>query len=159
MPITFNALLDIECSCLQGKIEECRQDTESSFCRKISANRLRIQDFRSDWERGKREIGGERVAEDDCEAILSLKGISINMYNERTKGAIIAKYRTTFALTRRSAKYAVFRFQPDAGKVRSSRTDLDPSHRDFYKCDAFTMDHVTDLSVDTITGEDGNDGR
>jgi hypothetical protein len=159
MPITFNALLDIGCTCLQRKIEECSEDTESSFCRKLSANRLKIQDFKSDWERGKRGIGSDPVADDDCEGILSLKGISMNMYNERTKDAIIAKYRTTLAFTRRGAKYAVFKFQADAGKVRFSPTDLDPSHHDFYKCDAFTIDHVEELSVENITGDNDNDGR
>ncbi len=156
MPTTYGALLDIDCTCLQGKIEECHENTESAFCRKIDGNTLRIQDFRSMWDRNRKIINGQRVGEIDCEGILSLKGVSVNLYNEENKDAILEKYRTTFRINRRGSKYAVFRFQEGAGKLRHSPQNGDSSHHDFYKCDGFSIEHVQIVETGKIFG--GNDG-
>lgn len=156
MPITFNRLIDIGCTCLLLKIEGYDENTESSFCKKIDGDKLRIQDFRSMWEKERRFIYGQPVGENDCEGILSLKGVSINLYNEENREAILEKYRTTFRLNRRKSMYAIFRFQEDAGKVRHSPQDGDPSHHEFYKCDGFTIEHVQEIETGNILG--GNDG-
>jgi hypothetical protein len=156
MPISFNSILDIDCVCLREKIEECDENTQSAFCRKIDGNRLGIQDFRSMWEKQRRLINGQPVGPNDCEGIVSLKGVSMNLYNEENRETILEKYRITFRINRRKVMYAVFRFQEAAGKVRYSPKDGDTSHHDLFKADTFTIEHVQEIESGNIFG--GNDG-
>jgi hypothetical protein len=146
----FMSLLDIGCVCLLSQVEKCPENIEDSFCRKIDGNTLKIKDFRSPWEKGKKVINGHPVSDNDCESILSLKGISIDLYNEETKEEILGKYRTTFSFNRRKAMYAIFRFQPSAGKVRYSPYDGDTSHHDFYKSDTFSIEQVVTIKTGNI---------
>ena len=148
----FNNLLDIDCTCLLAEIKNYPENTDVTFCRKLDGNTLRIQDFRSRWEKGKRDVDGQEVFADDCEGILSLKGISVDLYNDKNKENILRKYKTTFTFNKRKVKYAIFQFQIGAGRVRHSPRDGDLSHHDFYKCDAFSIEHIIPIGIGDVFG-------
>ena len=152
MPSGFNDLLDIECSCLLAQIEKCAENTEATFCRKIDKKSIKIKDFKSRWERNKKTINGTEVAEDDCAGILSLKGISIDLYSDENKEKVLEKYRTTFAINQRKVKYAIFQLRDGAGRVKHSPHNGDNTHHDFYKSDEFTLDHIMLIETRNIIG-------
>lgn len=126
----FSELLkDTDCQCL----ENANQDNVSIFAKKINKPNPTDKDFKSHWERGKTSIV--------CDEICGYKGLSVNLWNESTKEAVIKKYVTTFGISpKHKDSIFVFKFLDEAGMVKYTPNENDKSHYDFYKSDNFTLE-------------------
>jgi hypothetical protein len=128
--MNFNSLLkDTNCACLLDTI----QDNDHFFARKINKPMAMDKDFTSHWERGKRASA--------CKEVCGYKGLSINLWDENNKDAIIEKFLTTFSITPKHKDCIfVMRFLPQAGVIKQTPSKNDMTHCDFYKSDEFSLD-------------------
>jgi len=95
---------------------DAKEDYENHFAIKTMKTELRIQDFNSYWEKGKRPNSNK------CEEICSLKGISLSIFNDETKDAVLDIFRSLFPL---APKYKPFlsavKFYDQSGLVKSTK--------------------------------------
>ncbi|GAB4036293.1 hypothetical protein [Spirosoma jeollabukense] len=128
------------CNCYNNASENC----VDTFARKVSDTKdLKIRDFRTHSERG-------LIPDNDsCDEICGYKGLSINLWNDQSKRSVTDKFSLTLAISpmikKPSSKIGVFKFLPDAGKVKhtpNQRNGVDTYHYDLYKSDEFVIEKV-----------------
>lgn len=153
--MTFNSLsVGINCNCLLNSVLKDSSNTEDIFCKKLRQKNPGPRDFESHWEMGWRAIDDRPIdMQHDCSGILSLKAISVNIFNDQTRSQVLEKYHTTFKISPQynsSARFCSFKFKPNAGKVRHTPIKNDQSHYDFYKSDGFTMERLEIILIGQI---------
>lgn len=128
----FNNLhVDCNCDC----VKDALPDTESHYVLKTMKNFLREQDFKSYWEKGKRD--------EDCEKICSFKGTSVSVFNEETKEEISDIYKELFPVAPKYKPYfTVLKFGENCGVTKHTPEPRNPHHHDFFKCDTFIYTDV-----------------
>ncbi|MEI7526860.1 MAG: hypothetical protein WCJ95_21105 [Mariniphaga sp.] len=130
-------LSEHNCDCLDKAIE----DNTSHFAIKTMKENLRVQDFHSYWEKGKRPDDNR-----NCEKICSFKGVSISIFNDSTKDEVATIYKELFPLAPKYKPYLnVVKFYDSSGVVKHTPNDGNIHHYDFYKSDTFDF-----LIVDVI---------
>ncbi|MBT1709266.1 hypothetical protein KK062_13570 [Fulvivirgaceae bacterium PWU5] len=135
--MTFQNLhSDIECNCLNGT----KEDFGSRYGLKTNKNQIRIVDFESHWEKGKRP---ESAA---CEEVCSYKGKSVSLITDANLNEVTQIFKQLFPL---SPKYKPFltivKFADHTGTVKHTPDFINAHHHDFYKCDNFTFENVSQL--------------
>lgn len=135
-------LAEHNCNCIENSIA----DTASIYALKTMKNFIRIQDFSSYWEKGKRPNDTN-----NCEEICSYKGVSISICNENTKDEVISIYKELFPLAPGYKPYvSLIKFNDDAGVVKHTPNDRNNHHYDFYKCDDFEITKVDVLEINDL---------
>ena len=72
-----------------------------------------------------------------------LKGISINIWNEKSRDAVVRKYKTTGRFSPKNKdSICVFKFNKNAGLTRYTPSNTDDFHYDFYKSDQFDLEMI-----------------
>lgn len=129
--MTFNNLhIDTDCNCVGKAVEKL----ENIFARRVRSNPLKENDFKSKWEKKHPYPGNS-----DCEVICSHKGVSINLFSDETKDAVIKKFVTRFTFSPGSTAFCCkFKFKQGAGKLKQTGLK-DKSHHEFFKCDTFSL--------------------
>jgi len=137
-----NILSEHNCDCLDKAIE----DNASNFAIKTMKENLRVQDFQSYWEKGKRPDDNS-----NCEKICSLKGISISIFNDITKDEVETIYKELFPLAPKYKPYLnVVKFYDSSGVVKHTPKDFNIHHYDFYKSDTFDFLNVDVIQVNEL---------
>lgn len=132
---------DHSCNCLENANEE----TDNLYAIKTMKDVLRVQDFNSYWDKGR------RPKNDDCTEICSLKGISLSIINEDTKDAVIETYKELFPLAPKYKPYlSIIKLYETSGMVKHTPIDLNQYHFDFYKSDAFDFTKVNLINVNEL---------
>jgi hypothetical protein len=129
------------CTC----IKDAKEDYQSNFALKTMKTELRIQDFSSYWERGKRPSSNQ------CEEICSLKGVSVSIFNDETKEAVIEIFKSLFPLAPKYKPFlSVVKFYDKSGLVKHTPIELNQYHFDFYKSDNFDFAKVELINVNEL---------
>lgn len=138
----FKELLDNhECDCLQNTNE----DNDNLYAIKTMKNVLRIQDFYSYWDKGR------KPKNDDCKEICSLKGVSVSIFTDDTKDSVIEVYKELFPLAPKYKPYlSIIKFYKSSGVVKHTPIDQNEHHFDFYKSDKFDHTKVNLISVNEL---------
>ena len=129
-----------DCDCLA--FEGIGENTADRFARRIDKSKPGAKDFRSPHElQSQMEL---KSAKAKCK----YRGISINLVGNH-EAAIIKKYAEQRAFSPQGQKgyYCEFTFKDDAGKVWDTRTDKNPTHYTFFKCEAFTTKRIKVVKV------------
>ncbi|MHA8056468.1 hypothetical protein VR611_11010 [Aquirufa nivalisilvae] len=130
---------DNNCDC----ITNAYQDNESTYALKTMKDFIRIQDFNSYWDKGKRPVNIN-----DCEEVCSLKGVSVSILNESTKEDVISIYRELFPLAPKYKPYfGIVKFYESSGVVKHTPNDGNIHHYDFYKSDTFDFAKVNVIQI------------
>ena len=146
--MTFQGLVDgVDANCIYNVISKYTENIEDTFCKRVDKN-LSAREFRSFWEMGKIV----EPTEDNCEDILSKKGVSVSKFNNQTRDHIIQLYRSvcSHAPQLKHKYYCSFKFKSGAGKVRHSPTNDDPYHHDFYKSDEFSTNFIEIIEKEKV---------
>jgi len=133
--MTFEKLHEgTSCNC----VTEIENSVMGLFIKKIDGPELREKDFFSYWEKGKTP---ER---DACDDICSYKGVSIDfLESEGDIARMMEVYKRTLSIKPKGkTKYITFNIKLDGGLTKHTPTSASPTHHDFYKCDAFTIDAI-----------------
>ncbi len=138
--MTFNQLHEnTDCDCLL----ETRENTENLFARKVgkAKTELKSRDFKTHYERGITV-----TSPDDCLEVCGKRGLSIDIWNEATKVAVLQRFMTTFAISPKLKNHlSIIKFKEGAGFVKHTPV-IEPipneNHYDFYKSDEFDLDLV-----------------
>jgi hypothetical protein len=137
-----NILSEHNCDCLDKAIE----DNTSHFAIKTMKEVLRVQDFQSYWEKGKRP--------DDitnCEKTCSYKGLSISIFNDVTKDDVVSIYKELFPLAPMYKPYIkVVKFYESSGVMKHTPSNVNNHHYDFYKSDTFDYLNVDIIQVNEL---------
>lgn len=129
------------CNCT----EDAKEDYQSHFAIKTMKTELRIQDFNSYWEKGK------RPKSNNCEEICSLKGVSVSIFNDETKEAVLDIFKSLFPLAPKYKPFlSVVKFYDQSGLVKSTPNELNQYHFDFYKSDNFDFEKVELIIVNNL---------
>lgn len=132
---------DHNCNCFENAIE----DIENLYAIKANKNMLRIQDFASYWEKGR------RPASDDCKEICSLKGVSISLFNDINKDEVVEIFKSLFSIAPKYRPYLiVFRFYESSGLIKQTPSVINKHHFDFYKCDTFDFSKVNIINANEL---------
>ena len=137
-----NLLSEQNCNCL----DKSRQDTTTHFAIKTMKENLRVQDFSSYWEKGKRpEENG------NCEEVCSYKGVSISIFNDETKNEVENIYKELFPLAPKYKPYlSVIKFYDSSGVVKHTPNDVNIHHFDLYKSDTFDFSKIDVIQVNDL---------
>ena len=84
------------CDCF----DEAFEDNTSSFAIKTMKENLRVQDFNSYWEKGKRPADNK-----NCDEVCSYKGVSISIFNDSTRDDVMNIYKELFPLAPKYKPY------------------------------------------------------
>lgn len=133
---------DQNCNCLDKAVE----DNNSNFAIKTMKENLRVQDFNSYWEKGKRPND-----KNSCNEVCSYKGVSISIFDDNTKEEVINIYKELFPLAPKYKPYlSVVKFYDLSGVVKHTPNDGNTHHYDFYKSDTFDFEKVDVLQVNEL---------
>lgn len=122
--------------------ENANEDVINNFVLKINKNELRLQDFNTYWEKGRRPTTKE------CSEICSLKGLSISIFNNETKEKVLNIFKTLFPLAPGYKPYlAIVSFKNGLGVTKYTPSKINQFHFDFYKCDAFDYKNVNLINI------------
>jgi len=146
--MTFeNIHKDIECLCAESS--DFIEDDERIFARVIRKPNIREQDFLSHFEKGK--LPTQRNPK--CAIICSFRGVSVDLWTASTKIKIIDKYIKDFQINTGKQKDSIliFKNSKDIGVCKSSPSDKNPYHHDFYKSDGFDFTKVDILEIIRIS--------
>lgn len=143
MNMEFKAIIaEHNCDCLDSAIE----DTNTNFAIKTMKESLRIQDFSSYWEKGKRPDDNT-----DCDKVCSYKGVSISIFNDNTKDDVVNIYKELFPLAPKYKPYLnIVKFYNLSGVVKHTPNDGNAHHYDFYKSDTFDFSKVNVIQVNEL---------
>ena len=131
-----------QCDCLKGS----EIDIEGEYIRKIKKDIVLENDFQTHWERGLHRD------ENDCDKICSYKSVSINKILSDSLAQIMNKYKITFRFNpAKGFCCARFKLRENAGKVKHSPTNIDPTHYNFFKADDFTLDSINITEIIKFT--------
>lgn len=137
-----NILSEHNCDCL----DKATEDNTSHFAIKTMKENLRIQDFQSYWEKGKRPDDNT-----NCENVCSLKGVSISIFNDITKDEVVNIYKELFPLAPKYKPYInVVKFYDSSGVVKHTPSDINIYHYDLYKSDTFDFSIVDVIQVNEL---------
>lgn len=137
-----NILSEHNCDCL----DKATEDNTSHFAIKTMKENLRVQDFQSYWEKGKRPDDNS-----NCEKICSIKGVSISVFNDGTKDEVVTIYKELFPLAPKYKPYInVVKFYESSGVVKHTPKDFNIHHYDFYKSDTFDFLNVDVIQVNEL---------
>lgn len=137
-----NLLSDHNCECLTNALE----DNISTFAIKTPKNVLRIQDFNSYWEKGKRPDNMN-----DCDEVCSYKGVSVSIFNDTTKDEVVNIFKELFPLAPKYKPFlSVVKFYESSGVVKHTPNDQNIHHYDFYKTDDFDFTKVSLIQVNEL---------
>jgi hypothetical protein len=129
------------CNCIQ----DAKEDYQSNFALKTMKTELRIQDFNSYWDKGKRPISNQ------CEEICSLKGVSVSIFNDETKEAVLEIFKSLFPLAPKYKPFlSVVKLYDKSGLVKHTPNELNQYHFDFYKSDNFDFAKVELINVNEL---------
>lgn len=134
----FSKIQDgIQCNCINDTFE----DFENIYARRVGeAKELKLRDFRSHHERGK------IPKTEECEEICGYRGVSIEIWNDKTKKELIAKYQISTGIAPKlKNQLAIFIMRDGAGKVKFTPNQPDgynPHHFDMFKDDNFTIEKL-----------------
>lgn len=129
------------CNCF----DNANEDLQNNFAIKTMKSELRVQDFNSYWEKGKRPITNE------CEEICSLKGVSISIFNDETKDAVINIFKSLFPLAPKYKPYlSVVKLYDKSGLVKHTPNEINQYHYDLYKCDTFDYANVELININEL---------
>ena len=132
---------DTDCDCLENSTSQL----ETNFAIKIMKDHLRVQDFISYWDKGRRSKN------DDCQEICSLKGNSVSVFEDDTKEQVIEIFKGLFPLAPKYKPYLfIVKFKHDCGNIKHTPDELNPFHYDFYKCDTFDLSQVSLIKVNEL---------
>lgn len=130
------------CDCLEKAVE----DNSSNFAMKTMKENMRVQDFNSYWEKGKRPEDNN-----NCDEVCSYKGVSISIFNENTKDEVVNVYKELFPLAPKYKPYlSVVKFYDSSGVVKHTPNDGNAHHYDFYKSDTFDFTKVDIITVNEL---------
>lgn len=133
--------IDHNCDCT----ENAREDTVNLFAIKTMKNVLRIQDFNSYWEKGK------KPQIENCKEICSYKGVSISIFTDETKDEVTEVYKSLFPLFPKYKPYlSVVRFYESSGLVKHTPNEVNKHHYDLYKCDTFDFAKVDLITINEL---------
>lgn len=137
-----NILSDHNCKCLNKAYE----DNTSTFAIKTQKNFLRVQDFYSYWEKGKRP---EDI--NVCDELCSYKGVSVSIFNDTTKEDVIDIYKELFPLAPKNKPFvSIIKFYESSGLVKSTPNERNINHFDFYKSDEFDFTKISLIQVNEL---------
>ena len=130
------------CDCISNSF----QDNESTYALKTMKDFLRLQDFYSYWDKGKRPVNI-----DDCEEVCSLKGVSVSIFDENTKEDVVSIYKELFPLAPKYKPYiGIVKFYESSGVVKHTPNDGNTHHYDFYKSDTFDFTKVDVIQINDL---------
>lgn len=143
MNMEFESLiLGHSCDCLDKAVE----DNSSNFAIKTMKENLREQDFNSYWEKGKRPVDNN-----NCDEVCSYKGVSVSIFDEKTKDEVVNIYKELFPLAPKYKPYlSVVKFYDSSGVVKHTPNDGNNHHYDFYKSDTFDFTKVEVITVNDL---------
>jgi hypothetical protein len=143
MNMEFETILsEHNCDCLDNSVE----GNTSNFAIKTMKETLRVQDFYSYWEKGKRPDDNN-----NCDKVCSYKGVSISIFNDDTKEDVVNTYKELFPLAPKYKPYlSVVKFYDLSGVVKHTPNDGNTHHYDFYKSDTFDYSKVNVIQVDEL---------
>ena len=143
MKMEFKSILsEHNCDCLDKAIE----DNTSNFAMKTRKANLRVQDFNSYWEKGKRPENYN-----NCDEVCSYKGVSISIFNDITKDDVVNIYKELFPLAPKYKPYlSVIKFYDSSGVVKHTPNEGNTNHYDFYKSDTFDFTKVDVTQVNEL---------
>ena len=150
--MTFdNIATGSDCVCID---DECKQDTNHVFIRKIGKKRIKNGDLRTHWERDKRPHSGS-----GCSKECNMKGLTF--YRSPEGDSIIDQWRNEGNVTEKYSPKRVakkhscwIKFRQDAGLIKLTPSKQSQYHYTFYKRDDFSMDLIEVVRVEAIW--DGN---
>lgn len=136
-----NLTNDHNCDCTENSTE----DTVNLFALKTMKSELRLQDFNSYWEKGR------KPQRENCKEICSHKGVSISLFNDETKDEVTQIYKSLFPLAPKYKPYlSVVRFYESSGLVKHTPDESNKHHHDLYKCDTFDFTKVNLITVNEL---------
>jgi hypothetical protein len=136
--MNFNTLnSDTNCKCTK----DATVDNISKFALKMNKSVMRENDFKTYWEKGKRST--------DCVEICSYKGQSLTIVNSKADlDATIDIYKKLFPFSPSYKTHcAVITLNENSGLVKSTPSDKNRLHYDFYKEDGFNIDKITTIQI------------
>jgi len=124
---------NLDCNC----IEESNEDIQNNYAIKTNKEQLRLQDFNSKHDKGKIPDS------DKCEKVCSFRGVSISLYNDKTKDYVLNVYKQLFPLSPGYKPFVkIFKFGNECGNVKHTPSNNNDYHFDFYKCDTFAIENI-----------------
>jgi hypothetical protein len=126
------------CNCLKN----CIENVIDTFVRKTGDSKeLKIRDFKTHFERGK-EVSDLK----NCDEVCGNRGLSIDLWNDNSKGVLLKRYMTTFAISPKLKNHlSIVKLKTNAGKVKQSplKDEIGGEfHHDLYKSDNFNIDFI-----------------
>lgn len=130
------------CDCIENSVE----DNNSTYAIKTMKDFLRLQDFNSYWDKGKKPVNYN-----DCKEVCSLKGVSVSIFNDDTKEEVTNIYKELFPLAPKYKPYlSVVKFYESSGVVKHTPNDGNTHHFDFYKSDTFDFEKVDVIQINEL---------
>lgn len=130
------------CDCLDKAVK----DNSSIFAMKTMKENMRVQDFSSYWEKGKRPEDSN-----NCDEVCSYKGVSISIFNDNTKEEVVNVYRELFPLAPKYKPYlSIVKFYDLSGIVKHTPNEGNNHHYDFYKSDTFDFTKVDVIKINEL---------
>lgn len=137
--IEFTQIFEgIECDCLEGSSE----DSSNTYALKTIKEELRIQDFNSYHDKGKEN---KKL---DCNSICSFRGVSVSLFNDKSKDYVLKVYQELFPLSPKYKPYVkIVKFSKSCGNLKHTPSIKNDFHYDFYKSNIFTLDKIKVIEV------------
>jgi hypothetical protein len=136
-----NLTIDHNCDCT----ENSNEDTVNLFALKTMKSELRLQDFNSYWEKGR------KPQSENCKEICSHKGVSISLFTDKTKDEVTEIYKSLFPLAPKYKPYlSVVKLYESSGLVKHTPDEINKHHHDLYKCDTFDFTKVNLITVNEL---------
>lgn len=133
--MTFENLSEqADCNCLEGAVE----NHTSKFVIKTNRPSLILNDFKTKWEKGDTNV-------DTCQKKCGKKGNSMSKIHEEDTNLedVISIYKILFPFSPSYKPYCtVFKLGENSGVVKSTPSNRNNYHHDFYKCDEFQLDSI-----------------
>jgi hypothetical protein len=143
--MTFQKLTsDSSCVCIDGSLSILISDI---FCRRLSKEKIGINDFKTYWELGKFPNN-----KNDCKKVCDHKSLSLHKYSTETD--LIKFYQKTISfrpeLKAKTPFYCRLRFNDGAGKGKNSPSNPDRDHYSIFKSDLFNLKSIFVIEIKEI---------
>ncbi len=132
--------------CLCAKSSDMLQNDERIFARFIRKPNIRENDFKSYSDKGR------TPTKNTCKAICSFLGVSVSLWNDESKDFIIELYAKLFKLNmkKKTDSILLFKLKNNIGVCKSTPSEPNPHHYDFYKSDEFDISKVEVIDIINI---------
>jgi hypothetical protein len=137
--MTFETITQgTSCKCLKN----CIENIVDTFARRTGDSKeIKLRDFRTPFERGK-----EVSDLNDCDEVCGNHGLSVDLWNDNSKGAILDRYMTTLAIGPKLKNHlSIIKLKAEAGLVKNTPVIGQIGgeyHHDMYKSDSFEINFV-----------------